>query len=156
MSRVTLGMDLAKNIAALPGVEQSGRTVLVKPRVHREQPAVGIKRQRKEFSCGGIIIAPVLMFISFCSLGGVQRNPGYAFGSTQATLAGGSDRLHPTLGYKKPEAVRAKLVCGDVAGRQIMSASRDTEFRGKVTPIGAETTTRKATANKAFGTDAAY
>ena len=50
MSMVTIGIELAKNIAALPGVEQSGRTVLVKPRVHREQPAVGIKRQRKEFS----------------------------------------------------------------------------------------------------------
>ena len=50
MSRVTSGMDLAENIAALRGVEQSGRAVLVKPRVHRDQLAVGIKRQRKELS----------------------------------------------------------------------------------------------------------
>ena len=36
---LTLGMDLAGNIAALHGVEQSGRAVLVKPRVHRDQRA---------------------------------------------------------------------------------------------------------------------
>jgi transposase len=37
MDIVTLGIDLAKNIFALHGVDQSGRAVLVKPKVRREQ-----------------------------------------------------------------------------------------------------------------------
>lgn len=37
MNIVTLGIDLAKNIFALHGVDQTGRTVLVKPRVARDQ-----------------------------------------------------------------------------------------------------------------------
>ena len=52
-------LDLARNIAALHGIEQSGRAVLVKPSIHRDQLAVGIKRQRKEFSCDAIITAPL-------------------------------------------------------------------------------------------------
>jgi hypothetical protein len=56
---VTIGIESGKNIAALHGIDQSGRAVLVKPRIHLEQRAVGIKRQRKEFSCGAIIIAPL-------------------------------------------------------------------------------------------------
>lgn len=36
MNIVTLGIDLAKNIFALHGVDQTGRAVLVKPRVRRE------------------------------------------------------------------------------------------------------------------------
>jgi transposase len=39
MNMVTLGIDLAKNIAASLGVDQSGRAILVKPRVRRDQPA---------------------------------------------------------------------------------------------------------------------
>lgn len=37
MNIVTVGIDLAKNIFALHGVDQLGRTVLVKPRVARDQ-----------------------------------------------------------------------------------------------------------------------
>lgn len=37
MNIVTVGIDLAKNIFALHGVDQSGRAVLVKPRVPRDQ-----------------------------------------------------------------------------------------------------------------------
>jgi transposase len=37
MSIVTVGIDLAKNIFALHGVDQSGRAVLVKPKVARGQ-----------------------------------------------------------------------------------------------------------------------
>lgn len=37
MNIVTLGIDLAKNIFALHGVDQTGRAVLVKPRVARDQ-----------------------------------------------------------------------------------------------------------------------
>lgn len=37
MNIVTLGIDLAKNIFALHGVDQTGCVVLVKPRVAREQ-----------------------------------------------------------------------------------------------------------------------
>ncbi len=37
MDIVTLGIDLAKNIFALHGVDQTGRAVLVKPRVRRDQ-----------------------------------------------------------------------------------------------------------------------
>lgn len=39
MSIVTLGIDLAKNIFALHGVDQNGKAVLVKPRVPRDQLA---------------------------------------------------------------------------------------------------------------------
>ena len=37
MNIVTLGIDLAKNIFALHGVDQTGRAVLMKPRVARDQ-----------------------------------------------------------------------------------------------------------------------
>jgi transposase len=37
MSIVTIGIDLAKNIFALHGVDQSGKAVLIKPRVARSQ-----------------------------------------------------------------------------------------------------------------------
>lgn len=37
MHIVTLGIDLAKNIFALHGVDQIGRAVLMKPRVARDQ-----------------------------------------------------------------------------------------------------------------------
>lgn len=37
MSIVTLGIDLAKNIFALHGVDQSGKAILIKPRVPRDQ-----------------------------------------------------------------------------------------------------------------------
>ncbi len=37
MAIVTLGIDLAKNIFALHGVDQTGRAVLVKPKVRREE-----------------------------------------------------------------------------------------------------------------------
>lgn len=37
MDIVTLGIDLAKNIFALHGVDQTGKAVLVKPRVRRDQ-----------------------------------------------------------------------------------------------------------------------
>lgn len=37
MAIVTVGIDLAKNIFALHGVDQSGKAVLVKPKVPRDQ-----------------------------------------------------------------------------------------------------------------------
>ncbi len=37
MNIATVGIDLAKNIFALHGVDQMGRAVLVKPRVARDQ-----------------------------------------------------------------------------------------------------------------------
>lgn len=37
MNMVAVGVDFAKNIFALHGVDQNGRTVLVKPRVPRGQ-----------------------------------------------------------------------------------------------------------------------
>jgi transposase len=37
MDIVTLGIDLAKNTFALHGVDQTGRAVLVKPKVRRDQ-----------------------------------------------------------------------------------------------------------------------
>ena len=37
MNIVTVGIDLAKNVFALHGVDQSGRAVLIKPRIVRSQ-----------------------------------------------------------------------------------------------------------------------
>jgi transposase len=37
MSIVSLGIDLAKNIFALHGVDEAGKAVLIKPRVSRNQ-----------------------------------------------------------------------------------------------------------------------
>lgn len=40
MSIITVGLDLAKNIFAIHGVDESGKAVLVKPKVAREQLSV--------------------------------------------------------------------------------------------------------------------
>lgn len=37
MSIITLGIDLAKNLFALHGIDQAGKPVLVKPKVARDQ-----------------------------------------------------------------------------------------------------------------------
>ena len=37
MSIVTVGIDLAKNIFAVHGVDENGKAVLIKPKVSREQ-----------------------------------------------------------------------------------------------------------------------
>ena len=37
MNMVTVGIDLAKNVFALHGVEQSGKAVFIKPKVVRSQ-----------------------------------------------------------------------------------------------------------------------
>ena len=37
MSIVTVGIDLAKNIFAVHGVDENGKAVLIKPKVSRDQ-----------------------------------------------------------------------------------------------------------------------
>ena len=37
MSIITVGIDLAKNVFAVHGVDEAGRAALVKPKVSREQ-----------------------------------------------------------------------------------------------------------------------
>ena len=37
MSIVTVGIDLAKNVSAIHGVDETGKAVLVKPKVTRDQ-----------------------------------------------------------------------------------------------------------------------
>ena len=37
MSIITIGIDLAKNIFAVPGVNENGKAELVKPKVPRDQ-----------------------------------------------------------------------------------------------------------------------
>ena len=39
MSIVTIGIDLAKNVFAVHGVDETGKAVLVKPKVTRESSA---------------------------------------------------------------------------------------------------------------------
>lgn len=39
MSIVTVGVDLAKNIFAVHGVDEYGKAVLIKPMVTQEQPS---------------------------------------------------------------------------------------------------------------------
>ncbi len=40
MSIVSAGIDLAKNIFAVHGVDENGKAVLIKPKVFREQLAL--------------------------------------------------------------------------------------------------------------------
>ena len=39
MSIITLGIDLAKNVFAVHGVDDNGKAVLVKPKISRSSPA---------------------------------------------------------------------------------------------------------------------
>ncbi|MFC0691343.1 IS110 family transposase, partial [Paraburkholderia humisilvae] len=44
MSIVTIGIDLAKNVFAVHGVDENGKAMLIKPRVPRDQLATLISQ----------------------------------------------------------------------------------------------------------------
>jgi hypothetical protein len=49
MSIVTIGIDLAKNVFAVHGVDEAGKPILIKPRVSRATALVQMIRQAEIF-----------------------------------------------------------------------------------------------------------
>lgn len=55
MSIVTVGIDLAKDVFAVHGVDAAGKALLVKPRVTRDQLAMPLRTRRDEASGTGSV-----------------------------------------------------------------------------------------------------
>ncbi len=110
---MTVGIDLAKNVFAVHGVDEHGKAALIKPKVSREQlPALMVLRgfiaQRPESEANG-----------------VERRIGHLLIHSESTCAGRElFFLFISCSFKEGLMVRSVRI-----SRCLMSASRDPTFK---------------------------